>query len=695
VVTTGEQAINILIVDDRASQRQALGLVVRDLGANIHEAGSGREALRLLLDHDYAVILLDVNMPGMDGFETASIIRQRARSEHTPIIFVTAYGDESHAARGYLLGAVDYIQSPVDTHVLRSKVSVFVELSRKTSEATRLADSLRRRVDQQRRLAELSLAVHEARSVDALLEAVAAAATGVVDAEQVCIETRVEPTAAFARHEEEAGVHFVVRRPPHRPFDVPEGYDHFEGRQALRFGVAELAAHPQFSELASERRADGLRGWLAVPLRGRDGHVNGAIHLTGRRDGEFDQDDEGAVAQVAQIASIAIENLLFKDAAEANRLKDQFLATLSHELRTPLQAMLSWARILQEDASDPDVRTRGIDVIKRSAVAQKQLIDDLLDVSRIVAGKLRLEPQLISLETVAQEALESVRHSAEGKGISLGAMIGAQGVAVYGDPHRLQQVIENLLSNAVKFTPKGGQVRLLLADDGQRAEIRVIDSGEGIAPEFLPHVFERFRQADSSSTRSHTGLGIGLAIVRHLVELHGGSVRAESEGKGLGATFIVEIPLARRTALAVVDDGRPSFKVTGDAFTSLRGLRILLVDDVDDARECVALLLRRRGAEVTSVASANEALRVLRSARPHVLVSDIAMPGRDGISLIEEIRESAGVRIPAAALSAYARPEERERALRAGFDIHLAKPVREETLVANVAALARLAVVEA
>jgi signal transduction histidine kinase/DNA-binding response OmpR family regulator len=684
-----DQPIAILIVDDRASQRRALGVVVENLGAEILEAASGVEALRLVLQRDFAVILLDVNMPDMDGFETAALIRQRRRSEHTPIIFVTAYGDETHAARGYRLGAVDYIQSPVDSQQLRSKVNVFVELYRRTGEAQRYAESLRRRAAQLRRLTDLSIAVHGAGSVDALLDLVAGAAAEIVDAEQVLAETHLDAGSPFARTSGHIGTRHVVRKPADAELDVPLWFALFDsGRRVVRMPGGGASAG---DATLAYPHVDG--GWLAVPLVTREGHVHGALHVAGKRKGEFDDEDESALLQVAQVASIAIENTLFKDAQEANRVKDQFLATLSHELRTPLQAMLSWGRILREDASDPELLARGLEVIERSAAAQQKLIDDLLDVSRIVTGKLRLEHEPVALASVIRCAIDDARGAADGKTLRLDAQLDEALPLLSGDPVRLQQVVRNLLDNAIQFTPDGGRVDVRLRREGDQAEIRVIDSGEGIAGEFLPYVFERFRQADSTSTRRHTGLGIGLAIVRHLVEMHGGTVRAESRGKGQGSTFIALLPLRE---VAVEPEKKPRDGVAaGDGEASLRGLRVLLVDDVDETRECVALILRRRGAEVTSVASVHAAFEVLAESKPDVLVSDIAMPGRDGVSLIQALRGGAqgeeATRLPAAALSAYARPEERERALSAGFDMHLSKPVREETLVASVLALARRA----
>jgi PAS domain S-box-containing protein len=371
------------------------------------------------------------------------------------------------------------------------------------------------------------------------------------------------------------------------------------------------------------------------------------------------------------------------EAETANRMKDQFLATLSHELRTPLNAIFGWAQLLRSGKLDPATVERGVETIERNARAQKQLIDDLLDVSRIISGKLRLEMQPLEPADVVEAALETVAHTAQAKGLNLRRHIDRTGLVV-GDAQRLQQVVWNLLSNAVKFTPKGGEVRVAVETLDGHAKIIVADSGQGIAPEFLPHVFERFRQADPSSTRRHGGLGLGLAIVRQLVELHGGSVRAESPGEGQGATFIVSLPLAvsdqseERRQTQTGDGGRP---------VSLDGLRVLVVDDEADARDLLREILSGSHAEVAVAASAAEGLDVLERFQPHVLVSDISMPGQDGYELIRTVRKR-GYQLPAAALTAFARADDRRRALLAGFQIHLAKPVDPGELTAAVASLA-------
>ena len=385
-------------------------------------------------------------------------------------------------------------------------------------------------------------------------------------------------------------------------------------------------------------------------------------------------------------------------AEDANRVKDEFLATLSHELRTPLTAIMGWTSVLQTGKISPAETERGLATIERNARAQGQLIEDILDVSRVITGKLRLEVQPVDVALIIEEAVATATPAAAAKEIRLQRVVDAGASMVSGDPARLGQVVWNLLSNALKFTPKGGRVQIRLERINSHLEIIVEDSGAGIAPDVLPHVFERFRQADSSSTRSHGGLGLGLAIVRHLVELHGGSVEARSEGLGKGATFTVKLPLVALRA-PEVGAGEPSERVHPKSgpqsapgnFPDLENLHVLVVDDQEDTRVFLALLLQRCGARVTSVASAPEAFAALQELRPDVLVSDIGMPDEDGYSLIKRVRalpREAGGATPAAALTAFARVEDRVKVLRAGFQIHLPKPVEPLELVTTVASLA-------
>jgi CheY-like chemotaxis protein/anti-sigma regulatory factor (Ser/Thr protein kinase) len=361
---------------------------------------------------------------------------------------------------------------------------------------------------------------------------------------------------------------------------------------------------------------------------------------------------------------------------------------LSHELRTPLNAIVGWTKLLQDGQLDAATQARAIATIDRNARAQTQLIEDILDVSRIVAGKLSLNVRAVDLGAVIEGALDSVRHAAEAKGVRLVTEIARAVGPFEGDPDRLQQVAWNLVSNAIKFSARGGTVRVRLRPEGGQAEITVRDEGLGIKAEFLPHVFERFRQADSSSTRPHGGLGLGLAIVRHLVELHGGSVDVASDGEGKGATFTVRLPLHE-------GDRAPEVPRRADAAApsaQLAGVDVLVVEDEADARELIRTMLEQLGAGVVTASSAREGLAALdQRSSLHVLLSDIEMPGMDGYSFLRAVRErpvERGGQIPAAALTAYARPEDRDAALRAGFQLHVPKPVQPAELAAVVSSLA-------
>ncbi len=384
-----------------------------------------------------------------------------------------------------------------------------------------------------------------------------------------------------------------------------------------------------------------------------------------------------------------------EELAEANRLKDEFLATLSHELRTPLTAVLGWARMLCDGTPDEATLAHALKVIMRNAEAQQHLIEEVLDVSRIITGKLRLDVRPVELISIIEAAIETVRPAAMARAIQISRGFDPEANLISGDPERLQQVVWNLLSNAVKFTPQSGHVEIRLERLGSHVRVIVSDSGQGISPDFLPHVFDRFRQADQTAARSHTGLGLGLAVVRHLVELHGGTVRARSEGEQKGATFTVELPI-----IAPVEDTkeqpptseRISDKTQSDHTVELDGLRILIVDDEPDARELISVLLRQRGAEVLEAASASEGLLLLESARPDVLVADIGMPGEDGYELLRKVRalspERGGL-TQAIALTAYAGEEDRAQAIDAGFHLHVTKPVDSAALTEALLSLAR------
>ncbi|MFL6214225.1 MAG: ATP-binding protein [Blastocatellia bacterium] len=379
-------------------------------------------------------------------------------------------------------------------------------------------------------------------------------------------------------------------------------------------------------------------------------------------------------------------------AEAASQLKDEFLATVSHELRTPLNAILGWADILRRKQPDDALFSNGLDAMARNARAQAQIINDILDVSRIITGKLRIEPKPLALAPLIAAAIETVRPAAAAKDVTLVATLGEQVGLVTGDGGRLQQVVWNLVSNAIKFTPRGGRVEVQLAQVDSDVEMIVRDSGKGIRPDFLPHVFERFRQQDGSTTRQYGGLGLGLAIVRHLIEMHGGTVSAASEGEGRGAIFIVRLPVtaAASKAFQAAAPHTDSSRRKSPA-PNLSGVRVLLVDDDADARDMLKVMLTEAGATVRTTGTALTAFEVVSAWRPDVLISDIAMPEEDGYSLIRKVRAlpvEQGGQTPALALTAYARGEDRARALDAGFQIYLAKPVEAADLLAAVASLA-------
>ena len=459
---------------------------------------------------------------------------------------------------------------------------------------------------------------------------------------------------------------------------------------------------------------------LAVPVMARSGAVIGAIVFGHEGRAVFTERAERLAVGIAAQAAIAIDNARLyaeatRSAEERSRLleaeraarieierislvKDEFLATLSHELRTPLNAVLGWSGVLlARTHGDPEMQ-RGLETIARNARAQAQLIEDLLDMNRIVSGKIRLDVQRLELATVVEAALDSVMPSAEAKAIAIRRTIDAGAGLVSGDPNRLQQVVWNLLSNAVKFTPKGGKIDVIVQRVNSHVEIQVRDTGMGIEPEFLPYLFERFRQADSSTTRKYGGLGLGLSIVKQLVELHGGSVEAESAGQGQGAAFIVALPLraVREPPGSSREHPTAGFAPTSHAGPhppeiSLAGLTVLVVDDEPDARELVRSVLIHAGAVVFAAGTAAEGLSLVNAHRPDVLVSDIGMPDCDGYQFIRDVRglgAAGGGKTPAIALTAFARSEDRTRAMLAGYQVHVAKPIEARELLATIRSLA-------
>ncbi|HKW92543.1 MAG TPA: ATP-binding protein [Methylomirabilota bacterium] len=504
----------------------------------------------------------------------------------------------------------------------------------------------------------------------------------------------VDPTKEGVAYEARARYGFSATAPA----DVPAVLASRQSTLVSPATAADLQQVTQNPEQLQLFLQLGVRAWMIVPLIARERAFGAVTFAITESAGRYDRTDLlFAEAVVSQIA-VARDNAGLYRAAEtareaaeaASSAKDQFLSTLSHELRTPLNAVYGWATMLERGQLGEAQARRALQIILRNVHAQVRLIDDLLDMARVTSGKLRLAVQPLDLRRVVEDALDAVRPAAEAKQIRLQPVLASPGGPVSGDPDRLQQVVWNLLSNAVKFTPKGGRVQIQLQRVHSHVEIVISDTGQGIPPELLPYIFDRLRQGDSTSTRAHSGLGLGLALVRHLVELHGGIVFAESPGDGLGATFVVKLPLMIAYPPEPAPDGAPLSRQPTTA-QSLEGLRILVVDDDPTAVELNRAFLGQAGADVRGCTSGAEALQILQQWRPAVLVSDIEMPGLDGYTLLRQLRAldpDQGGKTPAIALSAYNQPEDRVRSLRAGFNFHVSKPVDPNELTAIVASLA-------
>ncbi|MBD2073865.1 response regulator [Phormidium sp. FACHB-592] len=519
--------VNILLVDDHPENLLALEAILGDLDATLVRANSGQEALRCLLNQDFAVILLDVQMPGMDGFETATLIRSRERSRQTPIIFQTAFStNEQLMFKGYALGAVDYLLKPIDASILTSKITVFVDLFRKT-EAVK---------QQAAQLAAINNELSESEERFRCLSACSPAGIFLTDTTGACTYTNPRFHAlADCKLEETLGNRWFQQLHPDDRDRVSHEWQSYTSGQ-----VTEYATEYRF------QHRDGTVRWVSArssplfsDLCELTGYVGTIEDLTERKQAEE------ARAQVIQ------EQIARREAEAANRMKDDFLAVLSHELRTPLNSILGWSRLLRGRQLDDETIVRALETIERNALAQAQLINDILDVSQIVRGKLRLKCHALNPLFIVEAAIDSVRPLAEVKAVQLESKLDADVGQVWGDSVRLQQVVWNLLTNAIKFTSANDTITVRLSTvppsltEGQQrsVQIQVSDTGMGIEPTFLPHVFDRFRQADSTTSRPHNGLGLGLAIVHYLIEQHKGSVRAESPGVNQGATFTVTLPL--------------------------------------------------------------------------------------------------------------------------------------------------------
>jgi signal transduction histidine kinase len=700
------ETCSVLLVDDRPEKLLALEAVLADLPLTLVRAYSGREALRCLLNQEFAAILLDINMPGMDGFETATLIRQRKSSEHTPIIFVTAYHDEVFMSRGYSLGAVDYILQPVVPEILRSKVAVFVDLYRKTRQVLEQAKWQQARALQLQKLASAAVAINGAATMARSLQVITDAARDVIGAHQAITLFRTDADAvaeAAARDTARRGGAGAAGAGGARGFSAfSEKYADWRGRplrldDAAKSAVAtsktttrltpkQLQAHPDYGlvvRLESQQEIPPVTGLLAAPLIGRDGRNMGVIYLSDKQDGDFTADDEAILLQLSQMAAVAIENHLSAEAREANRAKDQFIAVLSHELRTPLTPVLATVASLQADKRLPADTQEDLKVIRRNVELEARLIDDLLDLTRISKGKIELQLEVVDVNELLREAANICRNDIAEKCIDLVMDLGARQRFVKGDATRLQQVFWNLMKNAVKFTPAQGRIVVESFNEAGEAGVgggaicvRVTDSGIGIEPDILPRIFNAFEQGRSSITRQFGGLGLGLAISKALVEQHRGALAATSDGRGKGATFRVAIPVTSELPQATYHT--PRLVTPGPQ----RATRALLVEDHRDTARVMSKLLRGNGYEVDCAASVTEAMQHLKAGRYDILISDIGLPDGSGLDLMRQARVVQP--LVGIALSGFGMEHDIRRSKEAGFTEHLTKPLNFQLLVDTI-----------
>jgi signal transduction histidine kinase/DNA-binding response OmpR family regulator len=687
--------VNILVVDDLPDKRLALEAILEPLGENVVTAGSGREALRKLLEADFAVILLDVYMPEMDGFETAGLIRQRKRSRDTPIIFVTSFQDEMRAVQGYSMGAVDYILAPVVPEVLRAKVGVFVDLFRKN-------EQVRRQAEQEVALAREQAARAAAEEATRRSQFLAEASTVLTSSLDHAATVRSLTRLAVPQLADVAAVTLVGE--PGQPWrselawvpspagpvhtlslEAPEGPDD-EVRAAvervLRTGRPEVLEGlavpypPKGAAGAAGGAAGLLRRALLLPLlaRGRTlGVLSLAMGESGRR---FGRDDVALAEDLAGRAAIAIDNArLYRDIREADRRKNEFLAMLAHELRNPLAPIRNAAQVLRLLGLENPTLDWARDVLDRQVGQMVRIVDDLLDVSRITRGKIQLRTEPVDVAAVVARAVETSRPLIDARRHGLSVALPPEPLRAEADPARLAQVLANLLNNAAKYTEEGGQIWLDVAREAGEVVFRVRDTGIGIPREMLASVFELFTQADRSLDRSQGGLGIGLTLVKSLVEMHGGSVRASSEGPGKGSEFVVRLP-----ALPA-DPPPPSANGSREVAGAGARRRVLVVDDNVDGADSLAILLRAARHEVAVSHDGAAALREAEAFRPEVVLLDIGLPGMSGYEVARRLRQLPGLEgVLLVALTGYGQDEDRQRSRDAGIDHHLVKPADPQAL---------------
>jgi PAS domain S-box-containing protein len=814
----------ILLVDDQPKNLLALSAMLEPLGQEVVQASSGKEALRHLLREEFALVLLDVQMPVLDGYEVAELIRSREKSRAVPIIFLTAiHRDQRLVARAYTVGAVDYILKPIEPEILRSKVAVFIELHQKNQIILRQAEELRRATEREladyKRFSEhryTMLAESMPQIVWTLddegalrygnrrwFECAGLAESAPLDwasivhpseyqafarsfSETIAEERGWEAEFRFGNVSERRFRWHLVRMLPERDangnisawvgtstdidarkraeqalrmlaeltrrlgeltershgldevlaatlpvlgdcalldlrldgnaskratasvlpdfnlddprFDLGPSTVCFDGRPEIYENVEEILAQsgPQSAgEHVWFLHELGVSSYICLPLVIRERVFGSLVFLNRDPDRHYLASDVDVARDVAGRMATALDNVGLYELAqseraklqEANRAKDMFLATVSHELRTPLNAIVGWGQMLRSGGLSHETEQRAVDTIERNGRALAQLVADLLDVSRVVSGNLHVDEGRVDLKGIVEAALDAARPVAVEHQIELSSELPSGALPMLGDATRLQQVVGNILGNALKFTPRGGHVRLSLTTEGALARLEIQDDGPGISPEFLPMMFDRFKQATNNPQRAQRGLGLGLAIVKHLVELHGGTVSAQSEGVGKGTSVVVTLPFSHAeesTANSALEVTPRAPSLPPESQPALAGIYALLVEDDPDGCDLMQMMLRRFGAEVTAVGTAAAALESVKNRRPDVLVSDIGLPDGDGFALLKRVRES-NHDLPAVAVTAYASRQDVAKALAAGFQAHVAKPVEPAQLSAAVA----------
>ena len=664
-----QEKVNILVVDDLPEKHVVFRTILDELDQNVVSARSGQEALRCILELEFAVILLDVNMPDIDGLETASLIRQYRKSAQTPIVFISAYVDDIQASRGYALGAVDYIPAPVMPEVLRSKVRVFVELFRmnrqlkeQAAEREALARSEAARAaaeDATHRseyLSQASQALSRSLALDDIIKALFEVAVPILG-----------ERALLAL----AGPEGEIKRVEGWPAQFRADLEDAHLRKCLRVGL---------QDRRFELHQEGEQGAAVCPLLAGD-RVLGVLVLIGTH-ARFDPARVALIKEVVSRASIAMENArLYHAVQDADRRKNEFLAMLAHELRNPLAPILNAVHIMQGEGVAPARLDWARDVIGRQANHMARLIDDLLDVSRIVQGKVVVQPERLQLSTLIERAVEATAPKVAALDQSLSVELPPQELALDGDLVRLSQVLSNLINNASKFSARGTKIVLKASHVDDEVRISVRDEGAGIDPAFLPHIFELFVQGDQTLDRSQGGLGIGLTLVKYLVELHGGRVSASSAGVGKGTDVSVWLP-----AQPVVAAPAPLPQVRKKAPSAESPLRILVVDDLAASAETLMMLLEMEGFEVRIAHEGASALMIADEFRPDAVQLDIGLPGMNGFEVANRLRAIPCCRDALMiALTGYGEAESRSRSTQAGFDFHMVKPADVNLLLAMLA----------